>query len=79
MPSTETFDRQDDTYRADVLPAEVPKIAIEAGTTALWWKYVRGNGSVIGLDRFGESAPAGQLFEFFGFTAEKIADTARRC
>jgi transketolase len=79
MPSTETFDRQDDAYRADVLPHDVPKIAIEAGTTALWWKYVRGNGTVIGLDRFGESAPAGQLFEFFGFTAEKIADTARRC
>jgi transketolase len=79
MPSTGTFDRQDDAYRADVLPVEVPKIAIEAGTTALWWKYVRGNGTVIGLDRFGESAPAAKLFEFFGLTAEKVADAARRC
>jgi transketolase len=77
MPSTETFDRQDDAYRASVLPADVPKIAIEAGTTALWWKYVRGNGTVIGIDRFGESAPAGKLFEFFGFTPERVAETAR--
>ncbi len=79
MPSTETFDRQDAAYRAEVLPADIPKIAIEAGTAALWWKYVRGSGDVIGIDRFGESAPAGKLFEFFGFTAEKIAAVARRC
>ena len=79
MPCTEVFDRQDAAYRAEVLPESVPKIAIEAGTTALWWKYVRGNGAVIGLDRFGESAPAGKLFEHFGFTAEKIAETARAC
>jgi transketolase len=77
MPSTESFDRQDATYRSSVLPAEVPKVAIEAGTTALWWKYVRGNGAVIGIDRFGESAPAGQLFEYFGFTPEKVAEAAR--
>ncbi|MEO7063184.1 MAG: transketolase, partial [Dokdonella sp.] len=79
MPSTEAFDRQDEAYRADVLPTDVAKIAIEAGTTALWWKYVRGNGTVIGLDRFGESAPAGKLFEFFGLTAANVADAARRC
>jgi transketolase len=78
MPSTETFDRQDAAYRAEVLPDAVPKIAIEAGTTALWWKYVRGSGTVIGIDRFGESAPAGKLFEYFGFTAEKVAEAARR-
>jgi transketolase len=77
MPSTETFDRQDAAYRAEVLPEDVAKIAIEAGATALWWKYVRGRGTVIGLDRFGESAPAGALFEFFGFTPEKIAAAAR--
>ncbi|NCT66670.1 MAG: transketolase [Rhodanobacteraceae bacterium] len=77
MPSTETFDRQDAAYQAQVLPAAVPKVAIEAGSSALWWKYVRGNGSVIGIDRFGESAPAGKLFEFFGFTAQKIAEAAR--
>jgi transketolase len=55
----------------------VPKIAIEAGATALWWKYVRGNGAVVGIDRYGESAPAGKLFEFFGFTPEHVAEVAR--
>jgi transketolase len=79
MPSTEAFDRQDDAYRASVLPADVAKIAIEAGVTALWWKYVRGNGTVVGIDRFGESAPGGTLFEFFGFTAAKVAAAARGC
>ncbi|MEO5626140.1 MAG: transketolase [Dokdonella sp.] len=79
MPSTETFDRQDDAYRASVLPTAIPKIAIEAGVTALWWKYVRGNGTVVGIDRFGESAPGSTLFEFFGFTAEKVAAAARHC
>ncbi|MEO7432211.1 MAG: transketolase [Dokdonella sp.] len=77
MPSTETFDRQDAGYRASVLPEHVPKIAIEAGVTALWWKYVRGNGTVIGIDRFGESAPGAALFDYFGFTAEKVAAAAR--
>lgn len=77
MPSTATFDRQDDVYRADVLPFDVTKIAIEAGATALWWKYVAGNGCVIGIDRFGESAPGAGLFEYFGFTPEKVADKAR--
>jgi transketolase len=79
MPSTQTFDRQDEAYRASVLPDEVAKIAIEAGVTALWWKYVRGKGTVVGLDRFGESAPGGALFDFFGFTAEKVAKAARNC
>ncbi|MGN6518154.1 MAG: transketolase [Dokdonella sp.] len=77
MPSTEAFDRQEDAYRASVLPADVPKIVIEAGATALWWKYVRGNGAVVGIDRYGESAPAGKLFEFFGFTPEHVAEVAR--
>ena len=77
MPSTATFDRQDAAWRDAVLPAGVAKIAVEAGTTALWWKYVRGNGAVIGIDRYGESAPAGDLFEFFGFTAEHVAAVAK--
>ncbi len=77
MPSTETFDRQDDAYRATVLPADVPKIAVEAGATALWWKYVGDRGAVIGIDRFGESAPGAALFEHFGFTAKNIAETVR--
>ncbi len=77
MPSTEAFDRQNDAYRASVLPAGVPKVAIEAGATAPWWKYVRGDGDVVGIDRYGESAPAGKLFEFFGFTPENVAAVAK--
>ena len=77
MPSTTTFDRQDDAWRAQVLPEHVAKIAIEAGSSALWWKYVRGNGTVVGIDRFGESAPGAVLFDFFGFTPQRIADIAR--
>ena len=79
MPSTTTFDRQSPEYREDVLPSGVPKIAIEAGASALWWKYVRGEGCVIGIDRFGESAPGPALFEYFGFTPERVADIVRRC
>ena len=77
MPSTEAFDRQDAAYRDQVLPRDVRKVAIEAGTTALWWKYVGSDGAVVGIDRFGESAPAPKLFAFFGFTPEHVADVAR--
>jgi transketolase len=79
MPSTATFDREPDEYRESVLPGGVPKIAFEAGASALWWKYVRGEGCVIGIDRFGESAPGPALFEYFGFTPERVADVVRRC
>jgi len=79
MPSTSTFDRQPADYRESVLPSGVPKIALEAGASALWWKYVRGEGCVIGIDRFGESAPGATLFEYFGFTPEHVADVVRRC
>jgi len=72
MPSTNVFDRQDAAYKATVLPKGLPKIAIEAGVTDGWWKYVGGEGAVIGLDRFGESAPAGQLFKEFGFTVANV-------
>ncbi|HKE47338.1 MAG TPA: transketolase C-terminal domain-containing protein, partial [Rhodanobacteraceae bacterium] len=78
MPSTATFDRQSDEYRDNVLPKGVPKIALEAGASALWWKYVRGEGTVIGIDRFGESAPGAALFEHFGFTTDHVADIVRR-
>lgn len=77
MPSTTVFDRQDLAYRRSVLPDGVKRIAIEAGATALWWKYVGLDGAVIGMDGFGESAPASALFPHFGFTAERIAETAR--
>jgi transketolase len=78
MPSTNVFDRQDDAYRASVLPLALPAVAVEAGVTGLWHKYVGRNGVVIGLDRFGESAPADALFKHFGFSAESIADAVRR-
>jgi len=78
MPCVDIFDKQDAAYKESVLPAAVSaRVAIEAGTTALWYKYVGLQGAVIGLDRFGESAPAKELFEFFGITAEKLVETAK--
>lgn len=73
MPSTNIFDAQDDAYRESVLPSAVTKrVAVEAGVTDGWWKYVGTNGKIVGLDRFGESAPAGLLFKEFGFTVENV-------
>ncbi len=73
MPSTNIFDAQDAAYRESVLPAAVTqRVAVEAGVTDGWWKYVGTNGKIVGLDRFGESAPAGELFKEFGFTVENV-------
>mgnify|MGYP001827055965 CR=1 FL=1 len=73
MPSTDVFDAQDAAYKESVLPPAVTaRVAVEAAVTGGWYKYVGMNGKVIGIDRFGESAPAGQLFEEFGFTAENV-------
>lgn len=73
MPSTNVFDAQDAEYRESVLPSAVSKrVAVEAGVTDGWWKYVGCNGRIVGLDRFGESAPAGVLFKEFGFTVENV-------
>jgi len=73
MPSTEEFDAQDDAYKESVLPSSVTKrVAVEAGVTSCWGKYVGLNGKVIGLDRFGESAPADLLFKEFGITTEAV-------
>jgi transketolase len=72
MPCTNVFDRQDKAYKDSVLPKGLPRIVIEAGVTDGWWKYVGGEGAVIGLDRFGESAPAGTLFKEFGFTVANV-------
>ena len=77
MPSTNVFDRQDADYQAAVLPAGVVRVAVEAGVTDFWRKYVGLEGAVIGIDRFGESAPAGELFKLFGITAEAVADAVR--
>jgi transketolase len=76
MPCTSVFDAQDRDYRRAVLPDGIRRVAIEAGVSDPWRKYVGLEGIVIGLDRFGESAPAGALFEHFGFTADRVADAA---
>jgi len=78
MPSTDQFDRQSDDYREAVLPAAVTaRVAVEAGVTSGWWRYTGTKGQVIGLDRFGESAPAEVLFEYFGFSVANVSKIAR--
>ncbi|QFT77715.1 transketolase [Erythrobacter sp. THAF29] len=72
MVSTDLFDTQDDAYKADILPAGALKVSIEAGSTLGWERYTGNDGLNIGLDRFGASAPASDLFEYFGFTADAI-------
>jgi len=76
MPSTSVFDRQDVRYKSSVLPAGLPRVAVEAGVTDGWWKY--GCAAVVGLDRYGESAPAPELFKLFGFTSQNLADVVRK-
>jgi transketolase len=76
MPSTTVFDRQSVDYKTAVLPPKLPRVAVEAGVTDFWWKY--GCAAVVGIDTYGESAPAAALFEHFHFTARNVADTVRR-
>ena len=76
MPSTNVFDRQDADYKASVLPKGLPRVAVEMGSSDGWWKY--GVAAVVGIDRFGESAPAPVLFEHFGFTAANVAATVQQ-
>jgi len=75
MPSTTAFDRQGAMYKAQVLPAGVPRIAVEMGVTDFWWKYACS--AVVGIDTYGESAPGNVLFRHFGFTPGNVADTVR--
>ena len=76
MPCTSVFDRQSESYKVQVLPRNVPRVAIEAGVTDFWWKYRVD--AVVGLDRFGESAPAPDLFKFFHITADNLVAVARK-
>jgi transketolase len=76
MPATTVFDRQPAAWREAVLPRGVPRVAVEAGVSDFWRKYVGLEGAVVGMDRFGESAPAGALFELFGFTAAHVTEVA---
>ena len=77
MPSTNVFDRQDAAYRDSVLPRGMPRVAVEAGVTDFWRKYVGLEGAVVGIDRFGESAPAADVFKHFGFTPENVVKAVR--
>ncbi|MDA8384525.1 MAG: transketolase [Betaproteobacteria bacterium] len=77
MPSTNVFDRQDQAYKDSVLPRGVVRVAVEAGVTDYWRKYVGLEGAVVGIDHFGESAPAGELFKVFGFTVENVVNTVK--
>ena len=73
MPCVELFDAQDEAYREQVLPSSVTaRVVVEAGVTETWWRIAGPAGRVIGLDRFGESAPANELFEHFGFTTDNV-------
>jgi transketolase len=77
MPCTDVFDRQDQTYRNAVLPHGVPRIAVEAGVSDFWRKYVGLQGAVVGIDRFGESAPGSEVFKYLGFTVDRVVATAQ--
>jgi len=77
MPATNVFDRQDESYKEGVLPPGLPCVAVEAGVTDFWRKYVGRSGEVLGIDRFGDSAPAGELFRYFGLTAERVAEAVQ--
>ena len=77
MPNTYKFDQQDKAYRDSVLPANLPRIAIEAGVSDSWYKYVGLNGAIIGINRFGESAPAEELFKEFGFTVDHVVEVVQ--
>ena len=75
IPSTTVFDRQSEHWKSSVLPEGLPRLAIEAGVTDFWWKYVRAGGAVLGVDRFGESAPAAAVYEHFGLNAANAVAT----
>lgn len=77
IPATTVFDRQDSQYRNSVLPPLLPTVAVEAGAPDLWHKYVGRTGAIVGIDHFGESAPAGDLFKLFGLTPDRVAKTVR--
>ena len=77
MPSNTVFDRQPADYRDSVLPRGIPRVAVEAGVTGGWHKYVGLDGAVVGIDRFGESAPGPELFKYFGFTVENVVKAVK--
>jgi transketolase len=79
MPSSTTFERQDNAYKVSVLPPSVTRrVAVEAGATGFWWRYVGLQGEVIGIDHYGASAPAKELFKAYGFTPERVAEAIEK-
>jgi len=78
FPSWKLFEEQSAAYKASVLPAGLPRLAVEAGATLGWWKYVGSNGDVLGIDRFGASAPGPRVLAELGFTPENISTMARK-
>ena len=78
MPSFKIFDEQDDAYKSALMPEGTPKIAVEAGSTMGWWKYVGHNGGIIGVDKFGASAPGPKVLEEYGFTVEHIVELTKK-
>ena len=78
MACTSVFDRQDAAWRESVLPKGLPRVAVEAGVTDYWRKYVGLEGEVVGVDRFGESAPAGEVYKFLGIDADHVVEAVRR-
>jgi transketolase len=78
MPSTTRFDRQEQSYRDSVLTPGVKRVAVEAGVSDFWRKYVGLEGAVVGIDRFGESAPGADVFNYFGFTPEHVVAAVKR-
>jgi transketolase len=77
MPSFHVFEEQSDEYKQSIFPHGVPKVAVEAGATQGWWKYVGRDGSIVGLDHFGGSAPGPEVLAHFGFTPENIVKAAQ--
>jgi transketolase len=79
MPSSTTFERQDDAYKQSVLPRSVVRrVAVEAGSTEPWWQYVGLQGEIVGIDHFGASAPAKDLFKAYGFTPDKVVEAIEK-
>jgi transketolase len=78
MPSTNAFDEQDQDYRDSVLTPGVKRVAIEAGVAESWYKYVGLEGGIVAMSTYGESAPAGELFKYFGFTVDNVVSTVER-
>ena len=78
MPSVTIYDEQEQAYKDQLLPEQTPKLAIEAGATLGWWKYVGHNGGVVGIDHFGASAPGPVVLEKFGFSVANVVEQAKK-